>query len=224
MSDITPIPDTKNDAEVAAVVEETNSAEPALTSASDTNEQVVPENDETVEEQEEEEEEVAGEDEADGEPAQPFLDQALEGLDQMDAEQMQSLLSNMVKNTKPENVQAQKDVHDAEIESMQKLMMDAQQEGLLNEDDVEAAEGDDGEQMQSTADGSILLKSKAGDHNPILDDLRKKQRSGLLTAQEEEMLGRAIAYQKKMTGAIGTEELPDDDNDDDDDDDDREEG
>ena len=200
---------------VSAVSDSTPAAAASASSAAEMNEKVLAAKRHIAAKKADETKEI--EDEKNVEKATPFLEKPIEELRNMNAEQMQALMKKMVKETNKAEIEAQKKVHSTEIESMQKLMMEAQEQGLLDEEEeVEGALDENGVPMQTTSDGGIILKNKAGDHNPILDDLRKKQKRGLLSKEEEEMLEKAIAYQTRMTGAAGKKDVQDDKEDDND--------
>lgn len=139
-----------------------------------------------------------------GDDTVPFLDKEID-LRGKSAAEMKALLESLVDEVSDAEIQAQKDAHDKEILDMQELMMEANKDGLLDEDDGDAVEelDEDGNVKQSAEDGSIMLKNTSGTHNPILDDLRKKQMRGQLSKEEEVLLAKVIDYQRRMTGAVG---------------------
>jgi len=165
----------------------------------------VPQSDQTADEQQAEKEEKKEEkEEEQNNAASPFLDKEID-LKGKSAAEMKALLESLVDEVSDAEIQAQKDAHDKEILDMQELMMEANKDGLLDEDDGDAVEelDEDGNVKQSAEDGSIMLKNTSGTHNPILDDLRKKQMRGQLSKEEEVLLAKVIDYQQRMTGAVG---------------------
>lgn len=93
-----------------------------------------------------------------------FLDEALPSLEDKSVDQVASLIEQVANSVTSADVERQMAADKAEMAEMKQFMERAQAEGLLDDDEVD----------EDAEDGTILLKSKTGDYNPIMEAYRKK--------------------------------------------------
>lgn len=115
--------------------------------------------------------------------AVPFMDRLdTSQFDALSTDERMKLMDEFVASTAPEEIEAQKRQHDAQIADMQAFVGKAKEDGIVGGSDDEA----DNEAAASTADGSMVV-------NPS-DMLKKIAESGADTARLEQ----ARAFQERM--------------------------
>jgi len=97
-----------------------------------------------------------------------FLDEALPSLQDKSVDEVASLIDQIASSVSNDDVDRQIASHQAEMDEMKEFMERAEAEGLLDDDQVD----------EDAEDGTILLKSKAGDYNPIMESYEKKSGTG----------------------------------------------
>lgn len=99
---------------------------------------------------------------------QNFLDKPIDDLLQgKSAAQIASLIDQLASNVTDEQVASQIQAHERTMEDMKNYMAKAKADGVLPEDTTD----------EDAQDGSILIRNKTGDYNPLLEKIQGKPAS-----------------------------------------------
>ena len=92
-----------------------------------------------------------------------FLDESLPSLEDKTVDEVASLIDSMAASVTEADVKRQIAEHERQVAEMKAFMQKAVDEGVIVDDDEDK-------------EGTMLLKSKSGDYNPIMDAHAKQQK------------------------------------------------